>query len=313
MSGGGREQRSFTFLVNPSSGGGAAPEAVVPVARRLRDAGARVEVVYSPGPRAVREMVASAVARGDVVVSVGGDGMLSSLAGEVAAHDGVLGLLPAGRGNDFARALGVPGDEAGRARTLLEGVERRVDLVALAHPGADEVRLVAGSVYAGIDARAAEIVDGLHALPGVLQYPVAAVRAVATYRPGRFRVTVDGTTREVDAAMVVVASSPYYGKGMAIAPDAEVDDGLLDVVVVEAASRRRLLRSMPKLYDGSHVTSEAVTVVRGRRVELAADGAGGLAVPAGGDGEALGPLPRLGDEPAVVEVRPGALRVLVPA
>ena len=88
--------RSFTFLVNPSSGGGAAPEAVVPVARLLREAGSTVDVTYSPGPRAMGDLVAAAIARGDVVVSVGGDGMLSSLAGSVSQGGGTLALLPAG-------------------------------------------------------------------------------------------------------------------------------------------------------------------------------------------------------------------------
>ena len=95
--------------------------------------------------------------------------------------------------------------------------------------------MVAGSVYAGVDARAAEIVDRAHWLPGTLQYPYAALRALATYQPGRYRVVLDGVEREYDAATVVVANSGYYGKGMQIAPAAAVDDGLLDVVVIEAA------------------------------------------------------------------------------
>ena len=86
--------RSFSFLVNPASGGGAAPDAVVPVARLLREAGSTVDVTYSPGPRATDDLVRAAVARGDVVVSVGGDGMLSHLAGAVSEAGGVLGVLP---------------------------------------------------------------------------------------------------------------------------------------------------------------------------------------------------------------------------
>ena len=80
----------------------------MPVARLLRDAGAEVEVTYSPGPQAARALVDAALDRGDVIVSVGGDGMLSSLAGAVAEGDGVLAVLPAGRGNDFARMLDLP-------------------------------------------------------------------------------------------------------------------------------------------------------------------------------------------------------------
>lgn len=298
--------RSFSFLVNPASGGGAAPEAVVPVARLLRDAGAAVEVTYSPGPNATRDLVAGALGRGDVVVSVGGDGMLSSLAGEVSRGGGTLAVLPAGRGNDFARMLGLPEDPAALARLLLEGTPHRVDLLSWAVDGA--TRLVAGSVYAGVDARASEIVDRAHWLPRKLQYPYAAVRSLATYQPGRYRVVVDGAEREFSAATVVVANSAYYGKGMKIAPAASVEDGVLDVVVIEASSRPALVRALPTVYDGAHVDRPEVTVLTGKRVEIS--GRARSPIPVGGDGEPLGTLPGLGDEPAVVEVLPGALSLL---
>lgn len=299
--------RAFTFLVNPSSGGGAAPEAVVPVARVLREAGASVDVTYSPGPHAMVELVGAAVDRGDVVVSVGGDGMVSSLAGLVAERGGTLGLVPAGRGNDFARMLGLPADPEGQARTLLEGAVRRIDLLAVTGLGSTR-RMVAGSVYAGVDARAAEIVDRATWLPRKLQYPYAALRSLATYRPGRYLVSVDGVEHEYAAATVVVANSAYYGSGMKIAPEASLEDGRLDIVVIEAASRIGLMRSLPKVYDGGHVALDEVTVLSGTRVELRGSARG--PIPAGGDGEPLGPLPGLDSAPAVLEVAPGALAVL---
>nr|WP_221634485.1 diacylglycerol kinase family protein [Nocardioides luti] len=294
-------------MVNPASGGGAAPDAVVPVARLLREAGATVDVTYSPGPKAMGALVDVAIARGDVVVSVGGDGMLSSLAGSVSVAGGTLAVLPAGRGNDFARMLGLPEDPAAQARLLLEGAVRRVDLISWTLPGGAP-RLVAGSVYSGVDARASEIVDGAHWLPKKAQYPYAALRSLATYQPGRFRVSVDGVEHEYSAATVVVANSAYYGKGMKIAPAAVLDDGLLDIVVIEAASKLELMRSLPTVYDGAHVTRPEVTVLTGRRVELR--GRGRTPIPVGGDGEPLGALPGLDGPPAVAEVRPGALAVI---
>ena len=299
--------RSFTFLVNPASGGGAAPAAVVPVARILRERGASVDVTYSPGPRAMGALVAAAVERGDVVVSVGGDGMLSSLAGLVSLAGGTLGVVPAGRGNDFARMLGLPSDPAEVAALLMEGALRRVDLVKLSLPGAPP-RLVAGSVYCGVDARAGEIVDRAHRLPRKLQYPYAALRSLATYSPADFLVSVDGVEGEYAAASVVVANSAYYGSGMKIAPAAEVSDGVLDIVVIEAASKLALMRSLPKVYDGGHVDLPEVTVLTGTRVELRADSS--RPVPVGGDGEPLGQLPPRSGQAAVVEVQPGALSVI---
>lgn len=298
--------RSYAFLVNPLSGGGAAPGAVVPVARTLRDAGARVDVTYSPGPRATHDLVEAAVERGDVVVSVGGDGMLSSLAGRVSELGGTLGLVPAGRGNDFVRMLGLSAEADDVAKVLLEGTPTAIDLLALTLDTA-EPRVVAGSVYVGVDAVAAELVDRLRWLPRRLQYPYAAVHSLATYRPMQASVVVDGAAHEFRAATVVIANSAYYGSGMKVAPSARLDDGLLDVVVIEAASRRGLVRALPQVYDGSHVDLPEVHVLQGRSVAVS----GTPSMPMGGDGEPLGRLPLPDRPPARVDVLPGALTVLL--
>lgn len=298
---------SYSFLVNPLSGGGAAPAAVVPVARLLRDAGATVDVTYSPGPRAMLDLVDAAVARGDVVVSVGGDGMLSSIAGRVSAKGGTLGIVPAGRGNDFARMLGLPLDPDAIAAVLLEGVRTPLDLIRLEVGGTE--RHVAGSVYAGVDAVAGEVVDKVRWMPRKAQYPFAAVRSLLTYQPVRAHVVVDGVAHDFLAATVVVANSGYYGSGMHIAPGASVTDGLLDVVVIEAASRRGLIRALPKVYDGTHVDLPEVHVLRGRSVQVS----GTPGAPMGGDGEPVGRLPEDATAPARLDVAPGALSVLLPA
>jgi diacylglycerol kinase (ATP) len=286
--------RSFSFLVNPASGGGAAPAAVVPVARILRDAGCAVDVTYSPGPAACHELVLEAAARGDVVVAVGGDGMVASLAGAVVEAGGVLGIVPSGRGNDFARQLGVGGSPEDVAGTLLKAEPRSVDVIDVGG------RVVVGSVYAGVDSLASELVDRAQRLPRSIQYPYAAVRSVIEFKPTTYDVVVDGLTRRFHAFTVVVANSGYYGSGMHIAPDAVLDDGMLDVVVIRAASKLQLIRSMPKLYDGTHVELDEVVVLRGREVRISA----AEPVLAYGDGEQLGPLP------VTAKVLPAALRVL---
>jgi len=301
--------RSFSFLVNPLSGGGAAPGAVVPVARVLRDAGATVEVTYSPGPLATLDRVREAVARDDVVVAVGGDGMVSSVAGEVSRLGGTLGIVPAGRGNDFARMVGLPADPTDVAEVLLSAEAAPVDLVSVTCPDGS-TRVVAGSVYAGVDARAAEIVDRSHWLPRRLQYPYAAVRALATFTPASYSLTVDGVTGTVRVATVVIANSAFYGSGMRIAPDASVSDGLLDVVVIGAAGRLDLIRSLPKVYDGAHIDLPEVAVLRGASVTL--ELTSGAGVPVGADGE---PLPALaggtgGGGTLRAQVLPGALLLL---
>ena len=301
-------RRSFGFLVNPAAGGGRAGQIVLPLARRLREAGATVEVTYTSSVEATPGLVAAAVAAGQVLVSVGGDGMVSSVAGAVADRDGVLAVIPAGRGNDLARMLAVPSALDDQVALLLDGAPRPIDVLSVGLPGRPR-QVVAGSVYAGVDARAAAIVDRSRRIPTRLQYPVAALRALATYRPVRAVVEVDGRVSEHLAATVVIANSGYYGKGMLIAPGADVRDGMLDVVVIGAASRYGLIRSLPTVYDGSHADLPEVTVQRGRTVRLAGAFVGGGAVPVGADGESLGELPT-GADALEVEIRPGAVRVL---
>ncbi len=286
--------RAFHLLVNPASGGGAAPAAVVPVARLLRDAGARVAVTYSPGPEACRLLVAEAVSRGEVVVAVGGDGMVASLAGAVVDAGGTLGLVPSGRGNDFARQLGIAPDPFSVARTLLTAVPRAVDVLDAGG------RVVVGSVYAGVDSLASEHVDRAHRLPRSVQYPYAAVRSILAHRPATYDIVVDGVLHRHDAFTVVVANSGYYGSGMHIAPRARLDDGEAEVVVIGATSKLSLVRSLPRLYDGTHVELDQVRTLRGRQVTVTASSP----LCAYGDGERLSALP------VTARVRPAALTVL---
>ncbi|WP_281369725.1 hypothetical protein [Nocardioides pelophilus] len=206
--------------------------------------------------------------------------------------------------------LEVPTTEEAQVELLLGGTPTPVDLLSVSRVGSVGV-MVAGSVYAGVDARVAQIVDRSHWLPKSLQYPVASVRGLATYRPLDLTLEIDGRSSTHRAANVVIANSRFYGKGMAIAPDASVDDGELDVVVIEAAGRLDLIRSLPKVYDGAHVTLPEVTVLRGTRVTLSGQyDRTGAPVPVGADGESLGDLPGAGEEPLAVEIRPGAIKIL---
>ena len=292
--------RSFRILVNPVSGGGSAPEKVRRVSELLVRSGARVTVEQSRDAEHSRAVAGDAVERGEVVVAAGGDGMLASLAGTVVEAGGTLGIVPSGRGNDFARLLRLEGDPEGVAHCLLEGDPTPVDVIEVAD-GAGATTVVLGSLYAGVDSLASEIVDRSRRMPSALQYPSAAVRALASYRPTEFHVTVDGVTHVQEAFNVVVANSGYYGSGMHIAPMADVHDGVLDVVVLPAGSRLSMIRRLPKVYDGSHVELDGVTVLHGTQVQVVGPGVVGY-----GDGERIGPLP------LTATVRPGALSLLLP-
>lgn len=235
-------------------------------------------------------------AAGRAVLAVGGDGHAGCVADAVVAAGGVFGLVPAGRGNDFARQLGLPADPAALAAAFVAGRTRAVDVLDAGG------RTVLGSVFAGVDSAAAAIVNSRPPVPAALVYPYAAVRALLTFRPAGFRLVVDGVEWAERGYSVVVANSGFYGAGMHIVPTAAVDDGELDVLLIRDGSRWGLISSMREVYAGTHLARPDIEVRRGRTVELAVD----RPVPVYADGEPLS------DPPVSVSVRPGALRVLVP-
>jgi len=295
--------RSFSLVVNPNAGGGRGSEAVLPVARLLREAGAEVKVDYSPSRATVDGLVAEAVGRGDVVVAVGGDGMVSAMCSAISRTDSEFALIPAGRGNDMARMLNLPTDPSAQADLLLHGEVRPIDLIDVGW------RVVASSVYCGVDATAADMVNRMKVVPTGAQYQVAAVRALAGFHPVKMHVTIDGEKHTFDAATIVVANSAYYGNGMKIAPNAIVDDGLLEIVAIEAATRRKLITSMPKVYDGSHIKLPEVHLFQGRSIQIQrAEGSREVLV--GADGEPLPPLPGPDQEPLAIEILPAALKII---
>ncbi|OSP42333.1 hypothetical protein B7767_16065 [Streptomyces sp. 13-12-16] len=234
-----------------------------------------------------------------MVLAVGGDGIAGGVGGALSGTGATLGLVPAGRGNDFARALGLPRDPADLARVLLHAEPRQVDTVEVTSAVHDRT-VVLGGVYAGVDALANRHANRSRLLRGSASYYAGGLRAVTTWRPARYRVTVDGEEHPHTGYTVVTANSGYYGSGRVIAPGARVDDGLLDVVMIRQAPRRLFFALMNELRTGTHVRRPQVRILRGEEIRIEAD----REIPYGTDGEVDAVLP------VTVRVLPGALRVL---
>ncbi|WP_435227785.1 diacylglycerol kinase family protein [Streptomyces sp. Tue6028] len=291
--------RQFTAVVNPTAGGSTGAAALLQVARLLREAGAGLETEYSRSLAHAQELARRAGEQGRVVLAVGGDGMAGGIGGALSGTGTVLGLVPAGRGNDFARALQLPTDAADLARVLLENAPRQVDTIEVesaVHPRT----VVLGSVYAGVDALANRHANQARVLRGAASYYAGGLRAVTSWRPASYRVTVDGQEHLHRGYTVVAANSAYYGSGRIIAPAARVDDGLLDVVMIREAPRRLFFALMNELKTGSHIDRPEVEILRGREIHIEAD----RPVPYGADGEVEAVLP------VTARVRPGDLAVL---
>ncbi|MFJ8544053.1 diacylglycerol kinase family protein [Streptomyces sp. NPDC093586] len=291
--------RQFTAVVNPTAGGAGSAAALLAVARLLREAGAGLETEYSRSLAHARDIAREAGRRGRVVLAVGGDGMAGGIGGALSGTGAVLGLVPAGRGNDFARALRLPTEPEALAGLLLRGEPRPVDTIEVTSAVHDRT-VVLGSVYAGVDALANRHANHARLLRGTASYYAGALRAVTTWRPTRYRVTVDGREHAFTGYTVVAANSGYYGSDRLIAPAARVDDGLLEVVMIRHAPRRLFFALMNDLTTGAHVHRPQVRVLRGKEVRIEAD----RPIPYGADGEVDAVVP------VTARVLPGALRVL---
>jgi diacylglycerol kinase (ATP) len=247
----------------------------------------------------------AAFAAGSGVLACGGDGTVSLLAGSAADAGGTMGVVPTGAGNDFARHVGIDRRQPVNAVALLdEGTIARVDLIrASTIDGATRWCTTVANV--GFDADANRWANGIHVLTGTPLYVAAVLRTVAVYRPQPLVVRIDGDAWRGDAWLVAVGNTRCYGGGMMITPDAEIDDGLVDVCVIGPVPVARFVARFPSVFRGTHVREDNVVTFRGRRVELAAAG-GDVPLELWASGERVGPLP------GTVEVVPGALRVLVP-
>jgi YegS/Rv2252/BmrU family lipid kinase len=288
--------RRFAILMNPASAGGK-PRRVLPgLQRELDAAGAEHRVVETRDMAHATHAAREASGRGEVVVALGGDGLVGKLAG--ALRDSTpLGVVPAGRGNDFARALEIPEDVAGATRVLLDGVRKALDL------GEANGQPFACIASVGYDSDANRIANEAKLVRGNLVYAYAAIRALTAWKPARFTVRLDGREHRFEGYGLAAANTAYYGGGMKIAPGADPADGLLEVVMVERTSKRHFLTNLlPKAFKGTHVDEESVSVHRAREVEIAADRP--FDVYADGD-----PLTTL---PATVRLVRGGLSVIAP-
>jgi YegS/Rv2252/BmrU family lipid kinase len=287
--------RDLCLIVNPTAGAGRAAKLLGAVEAELRGMGLRFHVERTTSMEHARDCARRAAADGEIVAAMGGDGLTGAVAGELRDGAGVLAVLPGGRGNDFARKLEIPADPVA-ACALIRNPERRIDLAAV------DGRTYLGILSAGLDSDANRLANETRLRLGTAVYAYAALRALATWKTARWTVTVDGERREFDGYCVAVSNSGVYGSGMFLVPDARLDDGLLDVVLVEDVPKRRYLANLPKVFKGTHLDEPGIHLLRGRSVSFHAD----RPFTAYADGDPIADLP------ATVDVVPGTLRVLAP-
>ncbi|HEY1451191.1 MAG TPA: diacylglycerol kinase family protein [Solirubrobacteraceae bacterium] len=301
---------SICLLVNPAAGGGKAAKLAPEAERLLRAHGLTVHRHDTRSLTHARELaVAAARANQDVVV-LSGDGAIGAVAEALREVPGaVLGVLPGGRGNDLARALGVSLELDEACATIAGGVWRAMD-VGEVSPAAESAsdrpaRTFVGIASAGFDSDANRIANEAPSWLGNLVYAYGALRALLAWRPASFEIELDppGERHRFLAYTVGACNSRSYGGGMRAAPDALLDDGQLEVVVLENVSKVAFLtKVLPRVFSGTHVREPHVHVFRAREVSIEADRPFTMYA----DGDPIGELPLRARAVA------GAINVLVP-
>ncbi|MCB0831782.1 MAG: diacylglycerol kinase family lipid kinase [Solirubrobacterales bacterium] len=291
------EERAYTLILNPSSGGGRSKQVLPEVERRLDALRIPFRVERTRSLEHGVDLAFEAVDSREIPVVVSGDGLIGAVGGALAGVDSPVGLIPAGRGNDLARGLGIPTDPAAAVDCLAAGFTRSIDV------GDANGERFLGIASVGFDSDANRIANQAKLLKGQPVYAYAALRALLRWKPARFTLIESGVQSRITGYTVIVANNGFYGGGMNVAPTAEIDDGKLDLVTIGEVGKFRFLLNMPKVFKGTHV-NEAETVSTHRVTSIEVRASRPFTVYADGD-----PLTEL---PATIRVIPSALRMIVP-
>jgi YegS/Rv2252/BmrU family lipid kinase len=295
------------LIVNPAAGGGRAARIAPAAETALSSHGLAVRRCDTRDLDHARVLAGEAAGRGETIVALSGDGLLGVLADTLRELPGsVLGVIPGGRGNDLAHVLAIPDDPGAAAGIIAEGYTRRVDL-GLVEGSGDQGggRAFVGIASVGFDSEANRIANEAPSWLGGLVYAYGALRALISWRSARFDVELDppGERHSFTAYSVGAANSKAYGGGMRAAPDAMLDDGLLEVMVLESVSKVRFAtRILPKVFSGTHVHEPGVRGFRAREIAVSADRPFTMYA----DGDPIGELP------VRVRALKGAITMLVP-
>jgi diacylglycerol kinase (ATP) len=296
--------------INPSASFGNRRTVGPALVSTLRGLGHEVTSLTEPSYAELVESGRKAIAKKpDALIVVGGDGMVHLGVNLVAKTKVPLGIVPSGTGNDMARALGIPYDNTEAAiETLVAALAagpRVIDAGLIHHAdpetGAPKQTWFACAISAGFDAIVNERANHMTRPKGPSRYIIALGIELVKLKPIEYHLTLDGVKTVIKASLISLGNGVSIGGGMKITPNAELDNGLLEVLVVEPLSRIAFMRIFPRVFKGEHLTDPRVTVRRAKRIVIDSPGVAAFA-----DGERLGLLP------IDVEVVPNALHVLSP-
>ena len=298
---------SDLVLLNPVAGGGIANDAAPRVEQFAAETRWQVDFRRTASADDFAAQARAGVVAGYTrIFALGGDGTFQQLANAIGVGQNiVLGVLPAGGGNDLAQALGLPLDPVLAAKLLLDGEVRLVDAARVRTSDGNE-RLYLGGGGVGLDAAAAQFAGGVYRnLRGRPRYLLSMIRALIGFHALQIHASIESEKSiewRSDAFVVGVLNTPSYGAGLRLAPEAKLDDGLLDLVLVGNLTLLQVLRVLPRVITHGELRTNRVRRQTFRRVRIETK------TPAKfhGDGEILGWTP------VEIEVVPGAIHMLCP-
>lgn len=273
------------ILANPSAGRGRGAQVLSETLGYLDNQRVRYTVVAASSLRAaLDDLMGKNHSDYERLLVIGGDGMLHHAINAIYAEDLStklpIGLVPAGTGNDFARALGLD----------IKNPVRNIDTYMSSSPNLVDLGLVNGRFFGaicstGFDSLVNERANQMSWPKGRRKYEIAMLQELPRFKPRTYEIEVDGRSFEVRAMLIAVANGPSYGGGMKVCPEASLQDGLLDVMILHPVPKNEFIRIFPKVYKGAHVTHPQVQLMRGRDIHIRGDAI------TYADGERIAPTP----------------------
>lgn len=293
------------MIVNPKAKRGRAVLFAQRAQRRLSEHGWQCELVISESGEHIRHLTKQAIVKGvDAVIVAGGDGSIHQAVQVLANSEIPLGVIPCGRGNDLARALGIPYAPEKAADVIANGQVKKIDLGYISAANAAEPHYYCGIATCGFDSEVAAFAYRYRSIPGGwLGYLGGALFLLAKFQFPEVRVVGEGVGFQGKVLLVATANCPSYGGGLWIAPTAQLDDGLLHVCIVRQTSKLRILLMLPTVFTGKHVLEPEVSLHALRKVRLESE----YQLPLFADGEPVGTTP------AEIQAAQNALAVFVPS
>jgi diacylglycerol kinase (ATP) len=273
----------WLLLINPKSGNGRGNKVSKLVKQELRALGIEFIDISADSAQQSQANLKRKLRENqkfEGLFLIGGDGTVNLAVQELVGSDLGLALIPAGTGNDFARTLNL----------RLKNPEELIKHYLSTQPSLVDVGRVGDKYFVdvlstGFDSMVNERANAMKRIKGRAKYNIAILLVLSTFKPKNYRFSIDGFSFESKAMLIAVSNGTCYGGGMKVTPDAKIDDGLFDILILSPVSKLEFLKVFPKVFSGKHTTHPAVKISRGKNVEIDSNAV------AYADGERVGPLP----------------------